>query len=261
MILQRYLLKDIFSHTGAVGLVFLLVILASRSIQYLEQVSRGELSLELVFWVILFRLPEFLELIIPFSFFLSMVLVIGRLCSDNEMIILEQNGYSNSRLLKLFFVASLFFALLTSLFSFWVTPTSKSNLDNIYQQTSFKEDFNSIQPGKFIFLKDGSVFYAEEKNNEIFSNIFLNFSNPESKNSESFLTAKRSFISSEDPNLVFFEEGQSFSKDGKNQVQMSFELLSMNAGKNLFLDETTNQKDVNEGQLSRLNNIWKMSFQ
>ena len=259
MILQRYLLKDIFSHTGAVGLVFLLVILASRSIQYLEQVSRGELSLELVFWVILFRLPEFLELIIPFSFFLSIVLVIGRLCSDNEMIILEQNGYSNSRLLKLFFVASLFFALLTSLFSFWVTPTSKSNLDNIYQQTSFKEDFNSIQPGKFIFLKDGSVFYAGEKNNEIFSNVFLNFSIPESKNSESFLTAKKSFISSEDPNLVFFEEGQSFSKDGKNQVKMSFELLSMNAGKN-FLDETTNQKNANEVQSSGLNNIWKMSL-
>ena len=259
MILQRYLLKDIFSHTGAVGLVFLLVILASRSIQYLEQVSRGELSLELVFWVILFRLPEFLELIIPFSFFLSMVLVIGRLCSDNEMIILEQNGYSNSRLLKLFFVASLFFALLTSLFSFWVTPTSKSNLDNIYQQTSFKEDFNSIQPGKFIFLRDGSVFYAEEKNNEIFSNIFLNFSFSEPKKSESFLTAKKSFISSEDPNLVFFEEGQSFSKDGNNQVKMSFELLSMNAGKNFF-NETTNQKNVNEVQSSGLNNIWKMSL-
>ena len=31
---------------------------------------------------------------------------------------------------------------------------------------------------------------------------------------------------------------------------MSFELLSMNAGKNFFLDETINQKNVNEGQLS-----------
>ena len=260
MILQRYLLKDIFSHTGAVGLVFLLVILASRSIQYLEQVSRGELSLELVFWVILFRLPEFLELIIPFSFFLSIVLVIGRLCSDNEMIILEQNGYSNSRLLKLFFVASLFFALLTSVFSFWVTPSSKSNLDKIYKQTSFEEDFNSIQPGKFIFLKDGSVFYAEEKNNKIFSNIFINFSTSELKQGESFLTAKKSFISPEDPNLVFFENGESFSKDGKNQVKMSFELLSMNIGKNFFLNGTSNQKDVNEVQLSRLDIIWKISL-
>ena len=260
MILQRYLLKDIFSHTCAVGLVFLLVILASRSIQYLEQVSRGELSLELVFWVVLFRLPEFIELIIPFSFFLSMVLVIGRLCSDNEMIILEQNGFSNSRLLKLFFVASLFFALLTSLFSFWVTPSSKSNLDNIYKQTSFEEDFNSIQPGKFIFLKDGSVFYAEEKNNKIFSNIFLSFSTTEHKQGESFLTAKKSFISSEDPNLVIFENGESFSKDSENQVKMSFELLSMNVGKNFFLNGTSNQKDINEVQLSGLDNIWRISL-
>ena len=260
MILQRYLLKDIFSHTCAVGLVFLLVILASRSIQYLEQVSRGELSLELVFWVVLFRLPEFLELIIPFSFFLSMVLVLGRLCSDNEMIILEQNGFSNSRLLKLFFVASLFFALLTSLFSFWVTPSSKSNLDKIYKQTSFEEDFNSIQPGKFIFLKDGSVFYAEEKNNKIFSNIFINFSTSELKQGESFLTAKKSFISPEDPNLVFFENGESFSKDSENQVKMSFELLSMNVGKNFFLNGTSNQKDINEVQLSGLDNIWRISL-
>ena len=260
MILQRYLLKDIFSHTGAVGLVFLLVILASRSIQYLEQVSRGELSLELVFWVVLFRLPEFLELIIPFSFFLSMVLVIGRLCSDNEMIILEQNGYSNSRLLKLFVVASLFFALLTGLFSFWVTPNSKSNLDKIYEQASFEEEFNSMQPGKFVFLKDGSVFYAEEKSNKIFSNIFLNFPISEPKQSEGFLTAKRSFISTEDPNLVVFEDGQSFSKDGKNQVRMSFELLSMNADNNLFLEEVPNQKNVNEVNLLELNNNWKMSL-
>ena len=88
MILQRYLLKDIFSHTAAVSLVFMFVILSSRSIQYLERVTKGELSSELVFWVILYRLPEFLELIIPFSFFLALVLVIGRLCSDNEMIIL-----------------------------------------------------------------------------------------------------------------------------------------------------------------------------
>ncbi len=260
MILQRYLLKDIFSHTVAVGLVFLLVIIASRSIQYLEQVSRGELSLELVFWVVLFRLPEFLELIIPFSFFLSIVLVISRLCSDNEMIILEQNGFSNLRLLKLFFVAALFFALLTSLFSFWVTPSSKSNLDNIYKQTSFEEDFNSIQPGKFIFMKDGSVFYAEEKESKIFSNIFLNFSITEAKQSESFLTAKKSFISPEDPNLVFFENGKSFSIDDKNQVKMSFESLSMNAGNDLSLETVSKQKNLNEVKLFGLKNIWKISL-
>jgi len=260
MILQRYLLKDIFSHTGAVGLVFLLVILASRSIQYLEQVSRGELSSELVFWVILFRLPEFLELIIPFSFFLGLILVIGRLCSDNEMIILEQNGYTNLKILKLFFLASLFFALLTSLLSFWIAPSFKSSLDDIYQQTSFEEDFNSIQPGKFVILQDSSVFYAEDKSEGVFSNVFLKFSKEELKRSTNFLTAKRSFISKENPNLVIFEDGHSFSKDKTNQVEMSFKLLSMNIAENFSSKEKFNQKNINEVQSSSLNNIWKISM-
>ena len=260
MILQRYLLKDIFSHTGAVSLVFLFVILASRSIQYLEQVSRGELSVELVFWVILFRLPQFLELIIPFSFFLSMVLVIGRLCSENEMMILEQNGYSNSRIIRLFFLASLFFALLTSLFSFWLTPNFQSNLDDIYQETSFEEDFNSIQPGKFAVLEDGSVFYAEDKNGRVFSNIFLNFSITEIEQPKQFLTAKKSFFSKNDPDLIVFEDGQSFSKDEENEVKMSFKSLSMNLRRNSSSDEEPSHRNMSEVQSSSLNNIWKISF-
>ena len=123
MILQRYLLKDIFSYTAGVSLVFLFVILSSRSIQYLEQVSRGELSSEIVFWIILFRLPEFLEIILPFSFFISMVLLIGRLSSENEMIVLEQNGYSSFRFLKLFLSCSLVISLLCSQTSTFGFPT------------------------------------------------------------------------------------------------------------------------------------------
>ena len=83
MTLYRYLLKDIFSHTTAVSLVFLFIVLSSRSIQYLEQVSRGELNADLVFWVIIYRLPEFLQLIIPFAFFISIILVIGKLYSNS----------------------------------------------------------------------------------------------------------------------------------------------------------------------------------
>ena len=79
MILTRYLIKDIFSHTASVSLVFLFIIISSRSIQYLEQAARGEINPEMVFWIMIFRIPEFIELLIPFSFFLSIILVMGRL--------------------------------------------------------------------------------------------------------------------------------------------------------------------------------------
>ena len=260
MILYRYLLKDIFSHTVAVSLVFLFVVLSSRSIQYLEQVTRGELSSELVFWVILFRLPEFLELIIPFSFFLALVLVIGRICSDNEMIILEQNGFSNSRLLKLFLSSGLLIAFITGFLSFWVSPFFKENLDKIYQVTNFEDNFNSIQPGKFVILDDRSVIFAQDKEDNILSNIFLKLPEQEGTPSRNFLTAKRSYISKENPNLLLFEDGFSFNEDKTNQIEMQFESLSMNFRNDFFRNQDVKQVDLTKVKHSSLEKLWQISI-
>ena len=260
MILYRYLLKDIFSHTVAVSLVFLFVVLSSRSIQYLEQVTRGELSSELVFWVILFRLPEFLELIIPFSFFLALVLVIGRICSDNEMIILEQNGFSNSRLLKLFLSSGLLIAFITGFLSFWVSPFFKENLDKIYQVTNFEDNFNSIQPGKFVILDDRSVIFAQDKEDNILSNIFLKLPEQEGTLSRNFLTAKRSYISKENPNLLLFEDGLSFNEDKTNQIEMQFESLSMNFRNDFFRNQDVQQVDLTKVKHSSLEKLWQISI-
>jgi len=260
MILYRYLLKDIFSHTVAVSLVFLFIVLSSRSIQYLEQVTRGELSSELVFWVILFRLPEFLELIIPFSFFLALVLVIGRICSDNEMIILEQNGFSNSRLLKLFLSSGLLIAFITGFLSFWVSPFFKENLDKIYQVTNFEDNFNSIQPGKFVILDDRSVIFAQDKEDNILSNIFLKLPEQEGTPSRNFLTAKRSYISKENPNLLLFEDGLSFNEDKTNQIEMQFESLSMNFRNDFFRNQDVQQVDLTKVKHSSLEKLWQISI-
>ena len=260
MILYRYLLKDIFSHTVAVSLVFLFVVLSSRSIQYLEQVTRGELSSELVFWVILFRLPEFLELIIPFSFFLALVLVIGRICSDNEMIILEQNGFSNSRLLKLFLSSGLLIAFIAGFLSFWVSPFFKENLDKIYQVTNFEDNFNSIQPGKFVILDDRSVIFAQDKEDNILSNIFLKLPEQEGTPSRNFLTAKRSYISKENPNLLLFEDGLSFNEDKTNQIEMQFESLSMNFRNDFFRNQDVQQVDLTKVKHSSLEKLWQISI-
>ena len=112
MILTRYLIKDIFSHTASVSLVFLFIIISSRSIQYLEQAARGEINPEMVFWIMIFRIPEFIELLIPFSFFLSIILVMGRLYAQSEMTVMEQIGLSFSRILSLLLSIGIFFAII-----------------------------------------------------------------------------------------------------------------------------------------------------
>ena len=98
MILNRYFLKTIFSYTASVSVIFLLIIVSSRSIQYLDQAARGEINPEVVFWIILFRLPEFGQIILPLSFFIGIVLTLGKLRSESEFVVMQQNGFSSIRL-------------------------------------------------------------------------------------------------------------------------------------------------------------------
>ena len=95
MILNRYFLKTIFSYTASVSVIFLLIIVSSRSIQYLDQAARGEINPEVVFWIILFRLPEFGQIILPLSFFIGIVLTLGKLRSESEFVVMQQNGFSS----------------------------------------------------------------------------------------------------------------------------------------------------------------------
>ena len=107
MILLRYLIRDIFSHTLSVSLIFLFISFSSRSIQYLEEVVKGNLESETVLWLVLLRMPEFLEIIIPFSFFIAILLVVGRLYSQGEYVILQQNGLSTLNIWALVLLRSI----------------------------------------------------------------------------------------------------------------------------------------------------------
>jgi len=95
LVILRYLTREILETAGAVALVLLLVVLSGRFIQFLEKAAAGELSIELMLTMILWRVPSSLELILPLALTLSVLLVLGRMNQDSELTILRAAGYSN----------------------------------------------------------------------------------------------------------------------------------------------------------------------
>ena len=262
MTLYRYLLKDIFSHTTAVSLVFLFIVLSSRSIQYLEQVSRGELNADLVFWVIIYRLPEFLQLIIPFAFFISIILVIGKLYSNSEMIILEQNGFSATRFIKVFIFLGTFFALLTGILSLSITPIFNDKLDKVHLETSFEDNFYSIQAGKFHMLENLSVIYAKEKEDNVLHNVFLKLHDEKGHSLNSFITAKKAYLSEGSKDVLILEEGFSFIEEEANLVEISFDALELNFQEDLSRStlDSSNENLFQTGRLNKADLQWRFSI-
>ncbi len=226
MILDRYLIRNIFSYTASVSLVFLCIVVLSRSIQYLEQAAQGEINTIMVMWLILYRLPGFIELILPFGLFLSIIFVLGKMYEDNEMVIMKQCGITQTYLLKLIMSFAFFVSLLVALFSFWLTPISSVYSEYFKSDKTFYEEFSSLSPGIFHELNNGGVFYAETKKGDLYEKVFSN--SLLDKNNETLLFSTNAILDKE-ANSLSLGPGSSFLKtpNGKG-TQLSFEKIIIN---------------------------------
>ena len=65
MIIYRYLSRQLFWATLAVSSVLTFILVSSRFLKYLSQAAVGKLEGMAVFMVMAYRLPDFLELILP----------------------------------------------------------------------------------------------------------------------------------------------------------------------------------------------------
>ncbi|WP_028857712.1 LPS export ABC transporter permease LptF [Psychrobacter phenylpyruvicus] len=145
--------------TTALVLGFLVVLLlGGRMIRYFGIAAEGRLDVGLLFAIIGYNLPYFLELVLPLSFFIGLMLVFGRLYVDQEMAVLNSSGISRGRLARLMIPFILLLFVLEAGLSLYGKPWGVRNSDNIWQQQSLSSAFDLIRPQSFISSNDYHLY-------------------------------------------------------------------------------------------------------
>ena len=98
MILFRYLAKEIFITMSAVSATLLVIVMSGRFVKYLAQAASGDLAPDVVFSIMAYRLPSFLELVLPLGLFIAILLAYGRLYVETDMTVMSACGLSTRRL-------------------------------------------------------------------------------------------------------------------------------------------------------------------
>lgn len=155
MIISRYLTRDILSTTLAVSLVLLFIFLGSRFAKYLADVAAGYISREVLFALLLFRIPILLQRILPMALFLSILLVFGRMYMDNEISVLHASGVSLSRLFLSSLWAVAVVALLVAVFALYVGPRGEAKMEKTLNQERSRSELDLIEAGQFLQLRGG----------------------------------------------------------------------------------------------------------
>src|SRR5690554_1890877 len=99
-IVFRYLIRQIMVSMVAVSGILLLVFMSGRFIKYLGNAAEGEIPAGVLFSIMAYRFPGFLELILPLGLFIGILLAYGRMYLESEMTVLFACGVSDRELLQ-----------------------------------------------------------------------------------------------------------------------------------------------------------------
>lgn len=162
MIIFRYLAKEILTSMVAVSAVLLLIIMSGRFVRYLSDAAAGKLDAEVLLTLMGYRLPSFLELILPLGFFIGILLAYGRLYVDSEMTVLSACGMSERKLVSYTLSTAVIVALMVAVLSLYISPIGVKAAEDLFVEQRNRTEFETLKPARFHKLssRDG-VSYAQ----------------------------------------------------------------------------------------------------
>ncbi|PTU75289.1 LPS export ABC transporter permease LptF [Pseudomonas mangrovi] len=176
MIVFRYLSRELLVTLSAVSAVLLVIIMSGRFIKYLAQAAQGLLDPGVLFLIMGYRMPGFLQLILPLGLFLGILLAYGRLYLDSEMTVLSATGMSQKRLTLYTLFPATLVALLVAWLSLGLAPKGVAEVDRIFNEQDALTEFDTLMPGRFQTMKNGTrVTYTQglSADRGELSNIFI----------------------------------------------------------------------------------------
>jgi lipopolysaccharide export system permease protein len=184
-ITSRYLNKEVLTAMLAFTVVLLIIIITGRLSKYLAGAAQGVVNPNILFWLIWYRLPDFLQLILPMSLFLGILLGFGRLYVDNEMTVLLACGVSVRQIGMKLIAGVLLVTVVVAALSLWIAPQSNSKMNLLWSsQDSSAMKFASMVPGRFQPQADKTrVAYTEtlSSDKQQLGNVFIAQVNKQNK--------------------------------------------------------------------------------
>ena len=261
-ILAIHLNSQIFKGFTAILFILTALIFSSRLVGYFEQAASGSLNPDIIFTVIFLRLPDFLALLIPFAFFLSLLLVISELYSSNGIYAYFSAGVSRLRLIK--HITPFFFItlILCALISIYLAPYGKALSKSLMAEQSYEDKLSMLQPETLVNLDEaGSYLYFKSYDGEKMTGVtFFVQDDP----SLSIIKAELLEISNQDNNMILnFQNGSIYPDlNSSNQIDASFKKLthSIEVGQTSSKSFTFSKLLDYKNQSNFIQNQWNASI-
>ena len=141
----------------AVTVVLLVVLLTNRLIHFLADAASGDIPANLLFVLLGLKALANLGTVLPASFFLAIVMALGRLYRDSEMAALAACGVGPRELFRALLLLAVPLALLVGYLSLVFGPWAEHTAQQVLAQAQQSNRLQGVRPGRFLDLGSGQA--------------------------------------------------------------------------------------------------------
>jgi len=224
------LIKETFSSFGLGLGIFLFLFVMSRVMSLSEIIARGASPI-IVMALILSAVVSSLGFAFPPSYLFSVLISVGRLSADGELIALLSSGISLKRIAYPLVTLSLGVVALSLTFQLYIAPLSNRAIKGFAVKAMMETPSSSLKPGEFLQLRKGIWIHCGRVKGKKIKDVFL-YDSGRKTGIVRIIMAKKAKVSIDplDNTLNFaFRNGHIYSKlkDGYKHLSFKLYVLSM----------------------------------
>ena len=160
--LYTHITKELMSPFILGLLIFTFILLTNRILKLMDLVVNKGVGLDEVIKLIIFLLPSFFMLTIPMSVLLAILITLGRLSADGELIAMKASGISLYQILPPFIALCVTGFLLTNMLSLLLLPQGNRAFRNQLFSLSKRHSEANLQERIFNDDFEGLIIYINE---------------------------------------------------------------------------------------------------
>ncbi|MCF7907406.1 MAG: LptF/LptG family permease [Candidatus Omnitrophica bacterium] len=229
-IIRSYIIKDFFTVFIFSLLILSTVLLMGKLIDLSDMIVRKGVNIKDAFTLLSFAFPPLMRYTLPLAFFMGVLLSMGRLIADNEVIAMRVAGVSTFKILHIFLIIGTIFALLLFILNDKVVPQLTYRYHNV-KKILMKNISAFIEPGVFLEHFENHVIYVSDKQENKLKNVIIYMLDKENKKATTMIVAKQGeFIVEKDVLKMKLEDVYYHDIDsaGKRDVRGEFKIFFKN---------------------------------
>lgn len=161
MIIDRHLVRQVAMPCFLVSAVLLIIFVGYSLSRFLTQADAGLLNTSEVIRLTFLKVLIALEVLLPVGLFFGLMLGLGKLHSDSEIVAMQASGISEFRMLRPVASLAIPLALLIAVLSIYIRPWAYTQTYQMLAIAEASSDIDRIKAGQFYLTRKEAVGSTE----------------------------------------------------------------------------------------------------